>query len=124
MKDSTIKSRIEDAYGRGRDDAYECCNKAVKERTDAYNEIVEEFNELQSQLELVEKQCQENGRHSAEKTLEIDKLKKLWGQTGKIVAFLEGMDETFNAGDDLDELRKQALGEDKENINKEFDSLG
>ena len=32
--------------------------------------------ELRSQLELVEKQCQENGRHSAEKTLEIDRLKK------------------------------------------------
>lgn len=29
-----------------------------------------------SQLELVEKQCQENGHHSAEKTLEIDRLKE------------------------------------------------
>lgn len=37
------------------------------------------------------------------------KLKRLWEETSKIIAYLKTDDETYEVGEDLEKLQKQAL---------------
>ncbi len=81
---------------------YGCAYKQLQVDLDKANDYIQK---RQSTSEYDEGYA--NGAKSLQ--AEVERLKTLWLQTGKIIAFLQTDAETFDVGEDLEELQTKAL---------------